>query len=538
MSINMPIQQESDFESKKGGGGTPPKELWRGLPLKAGTSHTNNVLIPAFSPHNWEMFNPTPEMAQKYRMVGSGLQGMVADNPLTTFYFKMPVHAVPNFQRPDGSIGFSDVLCPIELNKYLVEAIGRNPLFAAPVRCAHCDEEKRRWDAHNAQWDAIGIDKKSLSTDGYRAQIDGDPVLKSTRKAARDMQVRDRYVLSIFDLDKMLGVRPLDDGETGVEKQIWLSPVRIKDKLVNLWNARLNFCENTQAGFPVLGITKDTHKCTANNMMKTEWDVIAVGRFQQLEEAWINYITDMASMVDPSKFVHMVTYEEAMYYIQSASEDDQGGNSYEQGTAPVGNPAGFPQGSSPVVAPPGMGGGMPPGMGGGMPPTSSTPMMPASYSPVDPAGMPPQGMPPQGMPPQGMPPQGMPPQGMPPQGMPPQGMPPQGMPPQGAPAGMPPQGMPPQGMPPQGMPPQGMPPQGAPAGMPPQGMPPQGMPPQGMPPQGMPPQGGPPVPAQPAAPQGIPASSPVNTIPAASDPPSRGPAPPPAGGEGPAKRRW
>jgi hypothetical protein len=315
----------------------------------------------------------------------------------------------------------------------------------------------------------------------------------------------------------------LDEGETAVEKQVFLAPSIVKDKLLTLWRNQMNFCENTASGFPILGIVKDTEKCKPNMMMMTKWDVLPLGRFYQLDPAWAAYIMDINTSVDPSKFVHLVTYEEATYYIQSDKDQGHGGNDYERGTPPVGNHAaqhpGAPMGVPPTAY------GVP-----AMPQVTASPMQPPMSSPV--AAMPPMGVPPMAAPP-APPMAAMPPTGLP-YGVPPQA--PMGMPPQ-APMGAPPMAaMPPMGVPPQA--PMGAPPMAA---MPPQalmGMPPQApmaaMPPMGMPPMGaMPPAA--PVPMQPPA---YAPPAPVTMVDASTIPPNRIPPPPSAAGEGPAKRKW
>ena len=209
--FNMPLQKEKDFRDQKSS--TVSKKLFKPLPDKAGEVVNNAVVIPTITPHIWKMFNPSLEEIQKYGMVPS-FQSQIPE-PLVTFFFCLAVHDVGKFNRPDGSVGFSQVICPIQLNKYLSEVISWGPLFDNP-RCAFCEAEQEHWEITNARWDELGIDKKALNRDGYWDQINKDPILAAERRAISALKYKEKFAVSIFDHAKFTGVRQMDDEEDNV----------------------------------------------------------------------------------------------------------------------------------------------------------------------------------------------------------------------------------------------------------------------------------------------------------------------------------
>ena len=119
-NFTMPYKKEREQDEKK----TTSLDIWKALPLKYGSSHHNEVILPLFTPHTWKLFNPTSEEVQRYGLMGSGgLTSMDVNDPINTFYFRLQVHSVYNFNRPDGSSGYSQVICPIQMNKYLVDSL-------------------------------------------------------------------------------------------------------------------------------------------------------------------------------------------------------------------------------------------------------------------------------------------------------------------------------------------------------------------------------------------------------------------------------
>jgi len=517
--FTMPYQKEKELDEKSGS--TRDKRIYKPLPDKAGQSINNDVVIPLFSPHNWKLFNPTPEDAQKYGMVGSGLVSMNPSDPVHTFYFRLPVHNVQNFSHSDGSVKrFAQVICPIALNRYLIESLGRGPLFNSP-RCAFCEQEQRHWDAFNARWETCGTDKSTLSKEGYWKFIDGDLILSAEREGTRKFGVDTRFVISIFDHAKFVGTRPLDDGETGVEHQIWFAPKSIKQGLLQLYEAGaggFRFFKPTEQGFPILYVNKNTKECKATDMRPTKYDVGFANNYHPYPPEWLEYLQNSGAMVDPSDFVYLVTYEEARYHV--ASQQSVSSNVVSPSAQPAAGapPAGVPGavGAPPVAfSPP-----------GAAPASAGVP--PGSVSPDGYAA--PQGVLPQGAPPVDTVSPGAP-QGAPP--VAPQGAPIPAQPP--AAAGAPPTATPGGPVPVVGP----VTTQGAPAfGAPPAGTPPTVQPPSGVPGASAAPTAAPPavpgagVPA--GAPVAVPGAPPATTAPATGTPPDRTS---PAGGDPPGTRR-
>ena len=513
--FTMPYQKEKESDEKNSS--SWDKRLFKPLPDKAGLIVNNDVIVPLFSPHNWKLFNPTPEDAQKYGMVGSGLVSMNPTNPIHTFYFRLPVHNIQNFNHPDGSVKrFAQVVCPIALNRYLVESLGRGPLFESP-RCAFCEQEQRHWDAFNARWENCGTDKSTLSKEGYWKFIDDDDILSAEREGTRKFGVNTRYVISVFDHAKFVGTRPLDDGETGVEHQIWFAPKGIYTKLLQLYEAGgpggFRFFEPTLQGFPILFVSKDTSKCKAGDMRNTEYNVGFVNRYHPYPPEWVEYIQNSEAKVDPSEFVHLITYEDGRYYVESQQSSNR-------------NSAGTPVAGAPPAMGSGVSGFAPPvGIPQGIPQSVS----PGSVSPdgyAAPVGAVPQGAPPVGAPPVGAPPVGAPPvaMGAPIPAQPQVGAPvpstatPGGPVPVVAPVAT--QGAPLPAAPPAGMPPAVQPPSGATAS-----------PPMGTPP-GVP--GAAPAVAPAGAPLAVPGAPPATTAAPVGSPPDRTP---PGGQDPPGRRR-
>lgn len=515
MGFNMPYQKERENDEKKS---AVSKKFYKPLPNGAGTSVSNDVIIPLFSPNTWAMFNPTPEQAARYGFAGGGgLVSLSASDPLETFYFRLLTHSIDKFSRPDGSVGYAQVICPIEMNKYLV-GIGKNPMFEAP-RCAFCEEEAKSWESHNEHWESLGVDKKKLSKEGYRDFINSHSALASSRDQARKFQADARFVVSVFDHAKAIGQRPRDEGESAIEHQIWFAPKAIFDGLCAIYDAGAAFFSPGPQGFPIVSITKNTQDCKAGDMRNTKYSVNFVGKHHAYDPQWTAYLLNKQAMVDPTEFVHFVSYEEGLFYVANMRESAHAPAQPTQAQVPQGYAAPAPQGYVPQA------------------PQGYAPQAPQGYTPPPPqmpqgAPQPPQGYPSAPQPPQM--PQGVPPVPSAPQM--PQGVPqaPPGYVPQAPqmPQGMPP-GTPPTAMPPGGMIPQGMPPMGAP----PSAMPPGAMPPAAGAPAGAPP--GPPIPMQ--APVAPPASSPVPVIGQVQGG-GQPPAPPtdrtPPGGDPVRRRSW
>jgi hypothetical protein len=352
--MNMPIAAEKAANQTNP---TPSKgvsKLFSPLPDAAKQKHNNGVLIPTFYPAKWKIFNPTVNDVAKFNMAskaGSSDPTSTLSVPydLCSFYFKVPVHSVSNYSRPDGSVGFANTVCPIHFNKYLTEVLGFEPLFNSPIRCAFCEEEQAWWNKFNARLEELGHTKetrKNLSKDGYNDLVNKDSVLKNAREKARKLQASDKYVLPIMDYDQIAGVKPMREGQETIEHQMWLAPGKVFDKLATLCEMspdgqEFYNMENT-AGVQVLYIVKDTERCSQGNMMLTQYDVVAAPGRVVLDPSWLAYVQNVDAMVDPSDFLNLITYEEQRYYLGQAAA---------QASTPVTTPATPPVARPPVAAP-------------------------------------------------------------------------------------------------------------------------------------------------------------------------------------------
>jgi hypothetical protein len=417
--------------------------LYKPLPHSAGTSFSNEVYVPLFQPSLWKLFNPTPEMANNL--------GLVPENPLKpltpeeseifTFHFKVPVHKIDNFVRNDGSTGFATVVCPAQMNQYLVEVLGRRPMFRDSF-CPFCAARSKAWDDHNERWKEVeqvtGIKRKDLSSDGYKEKVKSDPILGATYNRAKSFQVEERYVVNIFDYSAAFG--QAITGEP-VSYKVWFAPKTVFNFMYTLFEEDHKsgiepfFSGSNPQGMQLLKVIKDTSRCNANNFRDTRYTLMK-GGFWQVDENWKNYLTSLETMADPSDLIMVISTNVMNQYVNPVSMNQ---NSYTQQapqTAPMAPPAMAPPQQAPMVPPtaPQM---APPTMAPPVPQTA--PMAPPQQAPMVPPTAPQTApmAPPAMAPPQQAPvsPQMAPPAMAPPQQAPvsPQMAPPAMAPPQQAP---------------------------------------------------------------------------------------------------------
>ena len=372
IQCNMPIKADAEAE-KDQGSNLQTVNFFKPLPDIPGTTHTNEVFIPLFSPANWALFNPTEEMSQKLGMsLTNPLRGN-SSSELYTFYFKIATHKVSNFVRPDGSTGFAQVVCPVKLNYYLEKHIQYKPLFIKP-RCPFCEAEAKAWVEFNDRWSKLGIDKKNLSKDGYRSMVKDDPVLSETRDRAYSLRAFDRIVMNVFDYAKFTGSRPLTEGEQ-LGYQTWFAPKAVLNALTAA-NSNANdhgispfYDFYNSNGLQLVNVVKNTERCTQGNFRDTTYTCFP-GVTIPFDDNWKVYLTNLSNMPDPSSAFLTLPYEEALYYANQASDSATDYNSASiqaQAPAPV-----VPQAQAPVIAPP-------PNMGPDSPeavPTASAPSLP------------------------------------------------------------------------------------------------------------------------------------------------------------------
>jgi len=307
-------------------GVTPPPvntTLYRPLPTEAKSKFTNELYIPLFTPDIWSMFNLSAE--DRFRL------GLVDTNPLTpisddeprvgTYQFKVPIHKIDKYTRQDGSVGYAQVICPVEMNNYLVQVLNRRPLFKNPT-CSHCQASAKAWADHNAQWDYLketrGIDKKGLTPDGYKATVNSDPILKDSRNRAHSFKVQYKYVLNVFDYSKFTGERAKAEDENFTH-QFWFAPWTVFTGLQEIFEQdnrdqlRPFFDHNDPDGFQIIRVIKDTMACTSSNLRDTDYKVMK-GPKVKLDDAWGTYLTTLENMADPSDMLLLLSSEEMALY--------------------------------------------------------------------------------------------------------------------------------------------------------------------------------------------------------------------------------
>lgn len=294
------------------------------LPNEAGQTAQNKVIVSLVAPARWKIFNPTAQDIEKFGLTNAHVFGN--DLEWGSLYFQLPSHRVVNFQYPNGNTGFAHSLCPIALNKYLVEGLELAPLFDTPVRCAYCEEKERLWDVHNDAWASLGIDRQDLSKDGYFAAMKEHDILQQTRDAARGMTATEKYVISVFDHDKHVQTRKLDEGQENVTWQSWYAPnviyTGIKELHTGLEGAGMPpfFDVENPAGVHILTMTKDTTGWTKASKILTKYGVQNLGERAQYSPEWLTYLKNDVNYADPSSFIHMLSYEEQKFYIETATE--------------------------------------------------------------------------------------------------------------------------------------------------------------------------------------------------------------------------
>lgn len=318
VQLKADLQREYEYGQKNGGA---PHDMsqYRPLPLEAGLRVNNDVVVSLVAPARWKIFNPTQGEIDKYNLSSIPV---FSDPEWGTLYFRVPTHKVRSFSFPNGSTGFAYTICPVHMNKYLVEGLNLSPMFDTPVRCAYCEESENWWQRHNARWEELGIDKKSLSKQGYRDQISGDKELRLTKDKAYEYKPTDRFILSIFDHAKFSGARPLDEGQTGVAWQSWYAPNSVYEKIRTLYTSLAEsgmpmfFDFDQPRGVPILTVVKDTTACSTGNMLATEYDVTMIGKTHQYPSEWVAYLKNEASYADPSSYLHLISYEDQKYYLE------------------------------------------------------------------------------------------------------------------------------------------------------------------------------------------------------------------------------
>lgn len=318
IKMTMPIERDEAAETSTQ---APSLEMYKPLPVEAGAKFTNELFLPLFQPDTWGIFNQDPESAQRLGMVTGNPLKVEGMPTLYTFFFKIPTHPVKNFIRPDGSVGFSSVICPHKFNEYLEKNLGYKPLFTN-TRCAFCEATIKSWGAHNERWEQVerdtGIIKRDLKKEGYLKLRNEDAGLAQTYKQAQMFRLQDRYILMPFDHGKMMGTRPSKEGDVNTYLP-WFAPKTVVNTLKELWknadsyNQPAFFDFSNPTGLQVLAVVKDTTQCSGQSMLKTEYSVMN-GPLFPYDEAWKGYLTNLDSMPDPTALLTVLSHAEQSVY--------------------------------------------------------------------------------------------------------------------------------------------------------------------------------------------------------------------------------
>ena len=454
IQFNMPVEQEEQYESDRSTY-TPSVSIYKPLPNKAGERFVNELFVPLYDPTTWKIFNMSPEERSILGLTDSNPIAPIneAEQPLYTFYFKVPVHAVQEFVREDGSTGFANIICPKHFNAYLTKAMGRRPLFKED-KCAFCEASDEGWSDYNSRWNELeqqlGIKKKELSADARRKKGEEDPILKEAYERAKKYKAQEKCLVNVFDLGKFRGNRPMEDEGETLAYQIYFAPKTVFNHLREQWvedskEGQLPFFSfyNPQ-GLQIVKLIKSTEKCKGKNLRDTEYNVMK-GSVMAMDDGWLNYLKSLENMVDPSELLHIVSYADMQLYTQPEESYNKPAETPNQVTPPAQVPAAQPPQQAappaqvPAAQPPQQAPqAAPPSAPPAAPPQAAPPaQVPQAAPPATPPAMPPQAAPPATPP---MMPPAQAPQAAPPAQVPPS-MPSQ-MPqaaPQAAPPAMPPQ---------------------------------------------------------------------------------------------------
>lgn len=333
-------------------------KIYKPYPHSHGETFTNELYIPLYAPFMWKMFNFSPEIRQKLNLADENpMKAAEGDQEVYTFHFRVPTHKIEKYTRKDGTVGFASVICPTHFNQYMVNNMGKRPLFK-DAECPFCIAEKNAWEEHNARWAEIeratGVKKKSLTSDGYRNQVASDPILKDTYARAKSLTMDEKFIVNVFDYSKLMGKIPKTEDEKP-EYQIWFAPKTVYGFLHQLFEEDLKsgimpfFVHDDPNGLQLIKLIKDTTRCSSNNWRDTKYTVMK-GGYYKADENWRSFLTNLSIMADPSDLLMILSKSEMQAYANGGTETY---NTPEH--APVQNYAQFaPKApvAAPVVAPP------------------------------------------------------------------------------------------------------------------------------------------------------------------------------------------
>lgn len=259
MTMRAPRSLPQETQTSTGGKWTPrppAARLYQPLPKgQTKGTHTNLLLFLLFNIATWSLFN-----ANGHPVLNDGI--LPNKEPFWTWYLKVGGHFVEIPGERFSKRIF--VACPGMMNEYM-KVLGLNPMFRSG-HCAFCEAARNTWKLYDAAWEfARTFDnspirpRKEYSKDDVQLIHKLNPLLAQIRRRIDSLRMSERYVYSVFDLDKFGGVRELDDGESAPVQQVFMGAKGIYDTAYKLLNEQGIAFYDLEKPRPIR-LTKDTNK--------------------------------------------------------------------------------------------------------------------------------------------------------------------------------------------------------------------------------------------------------------------------------------
>jgi len=319
---NVPAAVEEDRQQRGGGGRNYSVNQQRLRPYREGSTEANHLQFLLYNPAIWDMF-----------------RGVIA--PSTRTYWMPTYH-----HYMGGGKDRVSTLCKKKMNTYYAEKYGA-PVIFAPVACPECgtigvfancvkchttlglrvrddlcpscDEADRKWRDYDAEWEVVfrerrmPVDESVKKTRGklkreqnalYKELSGSGTKIKEKQEIASAWSPRDRFIYVVFDIDKMMRRRTLQEGEPEETRMTLLfSGTTVQQALEGKHNNRKRFWDPT-AGMEIV-ITRDTR----NGLEQARYTVDdAAG--PTFAPEWIEYLTNYSAMPDPSAEMQVLGYDE------------------------------------------------------------------------------------------------------------------------------------------------------------------------------------------------------------------------------------
>jgi len=293
--MNMPV--DADKQSQDQGGARAYSKIFKMLPKEDGAIATNKLFVNLFRPNRFTKFGFMPE-------------------DLWTYYLRIPIHYLREESDDSDYPTLTLVVCKEKFGDYLETVIKVSNPFKAEAnvagkpnlaKCPCCQEEQRWWGKFNTRREELGIGRKQakeMSKEDYKAIADKDSTLQSFKREAFNWSPNWRHILSVMDVAKYLGEKPMDEGEEGVDQQLYFAPKKIWDALYDKLQAGYKFydLQNPRLLLVKRDNTKSAFRC--------EYSLEVAAEPVVFEEPDMEYLLDESTVPDPSSEVEFMSYEE------------------------------------------------------------------------------------------------------------------------------------------------------------------------------------------------------------------------------------